>query len=126
MNDQTTFRFIEEGAGRFVLSGAFGFATARRILEASEAAFANCETVVVDLSGVTQADSAGLAVLLEWVTWAHHAQREIRFQAMPRSIRAIARISEVEGLLEPGEDFNSTMVIVRAPAKAPPAPSAQD
>ncbi len=118
MSATPAYRFVEDGPGRFTLSGVFGFATARAILEASEPAFAACETVVVDLAGVTQADSAGLAVLLEWVTWAHHAGREIRFQTMPRSIRAIARISEVEGLLEPGEDFNRTVVIVRAGAKA--------
>ena len=120
MSEDTLYRFVEEAPGRFVLSGVFGFATARRILEASEAAFADCESVVVDLAGVTQADSAGLAVLLEWVTWAHHAGREIRCQAMPRSIRAIARISEVVGLLEPGEDFNRTVVIVKANAKLAP------
>lgn len=120
MSATPTYRFVEDGPGRFTLSGVFGFATARAILEASEPAFAACETVVVDLAGVTHADSAGLAVLLEWVTWAHHAGREIRFQTMPRAIRAIARISEVEGLLEPGEDFNSTMVIVRAGAKTAP------
>lgn len=120
MNENPAFRFVEESPGRFTLAGVFGFGTARRILEQSEPAFAACETVVVDLAGVTQADSAGLAVLLEWVTWAHHSGREIRFQAMPKSIRAIARISEVVGLLEPGEDFNSTMVIVRAAPKATP------
>ena len=107
------YRFVEEVPGRFVLSGAFGYATARRILEEGSAAFESHESVVVDLSGVTQADSAGLAVLLEWVTWAHREGREIRFQQMPKAIRAIARISEVEGLLEPGEDFNRTVVIVR-------------
>ena len=120
MNEVTPYRFVEEAPGRFVLSGVFGFATARSILEASEAAFADRESVVVDLAGVTHADSAGLAVLLEWVTWAHHAGREIRFQAMPKSIRAIARISEVVGWLEPGEDFNRTVVIVKANAKQAP------
>jgi len=120
VSEAISYRFVEEAHGRFALSGVFGFATARRILEASEAAFADCESVVVDLAGVTQADSAGLAVLLEWVTWAHHAGREIRFQAMPRSIRAIAHISEVVGLLEPGEDFNRTVVIVKANAKLTP------
>ncbi|MFM7067340.1 MAG: lipid asymmetry maintenance protein MlaB [Gammaproteobacteria bacterium] len=113
----TGFRFVEEMPGRFVLSGEFGYATARRILEAGNAAFPAHESVVVDLSGVTQADSAGLAVLLEWVTWAHREGREIRFQQMPRAIRAIARISEVEGLLEPGEDFKRTVVIVRGQAR---------
>ena len=109
----TDYRFVEEVPGRYALSGAFGFATARRILAEGSAAFADHPSVVVDLAGVTQADSAGLAVLLEWVTWAHREGREIRFQQIPRAIRAIARISEVEGLLDPGEDFNRTVVIVR-------------
>mgnify|MGYP000222745918 CR=1 FL=1 len=38
----------------------------------------------------------------------------------PEKIRAIARISEVVGLLEPGEDFNRTVVIVKANAKLAP------
>ena len=115
--NEPAYRFVEEIPGRFVLTGVFGYATASRILEAGSVAFAPHESVVVDLAGVTQADSAGLAVLLEWVTWAHREGREIRFQQMPKAIRAIARISEVEGLLEPGEDFNRTVVIVRGQAR---------
>ena len=115
--DTKQYSFREDLPGRFLLAGAFGYDTARRILEASEAAFMLHPSVVVDLAGVTYADSAGLAVLLEWVTWAHHEGREIRFQAMPKAIRASARMTEVEGLLEPGEDFNRTVVIVRGQPK---------
>ena len=59
--------------------------------------------IEVDLSGVTATDSAGLALLLEWITWANHTVREIRFLEMPTKIDAIARTTEVEGLLRRGE-----------------------
>lgn len=111
--DPGTYGFTDAGDGRFVLTGSLGFFTARRILEASEAAFPKQPAVVVDLTGVTHADSAGLAVLLEWVTWAHHSGTEIRFQGVPKQVRAIAHISEVEGLLEPGETLDATVVVVR-------------
>ena len=52
----------------------------------------------MDLSGVRNADSAGLALLLEWITWANHTVREIRFTGMPEKLLAIAKTSEVENL----------------------------
>jgi phospholipid transport system transporter-binding protein len=57
----------------------------------------------VDLSGVTDSDSAGLALLLEWITWANHTVREIRFLSMPERVLAIARTTEVDQLLKRGE-----------------------
>ena len=57
----------------------------------------------VDLSGITHTDSAGLALLLEWITWANHTVREIRFEGMPEKIDAIAKTTEVDSLLKRGE-----------------------
>ena len=57
----------------------------------------------IDLSEVTDSDSAGLALLLEWVTWANHSVREIRFTGVPEKVLAIARTTEVEPLLARGE-----------------------
>ncbi len=56
-----------------------------------------------DLSGVEETDSAGLALLLEWITWANHTVREIRFTDMPEKINAIAKTTEVDHLLKHGE-----------------------
>jgi ABC-type transporter Mla MlaB component len=50
-----------------------------------------------------RSDSAGLALLLEWITWANHTVREIRFLSMPERVLAIARTTEVEQLLKRGE-----------------------
>ena len=54
--------------GKFALTGDMTFATAGRILRQSEAPFEEHTLIEVDLSGVTETDSAGLALLLEWIT----------------------------------------------------------
>lgn len=93
----------DRGDGKFALSGHMGFQTAGRILRESEAMFEHHTLLEVDLSGVTQTDSAGLALLLEWITWANHTVREIRFTGMPAKIDAIAKTTEVDHLLTRGE-----------------------
>jgi len=97
------FELQDLGEGRFALSGEITFETAERVLLASEEPFEQHTRIEVDLSGVTKADSAGLALLLEWITWANHTVREIRFLSMPERILAIARTTEVEQLLKRGE-----------------------
>ncbi len=97
------FSLEDRGDGNFCLSGEMTFETAERILQASEAPFEGHTRIEIDLSGVTQSDSAGLALLLEWVTWANHTVREIRFSGMPDRVMAIAKTTEVDGLLTRGE-----------------------
>lgn len=79
------------------------FDTAGQILRDSEELFEEHTRIEVDLSGITDTDSAGLALLLEWITWANHTVREIRFLEMPEKIDAIARTTEVDNLLRRGE-----------------------
>ena len=91
------------GEGRFALSGRMSFDTAGSILSKSEDLFEQHTLLNVDLSGITHTDSAGLALLLEWITWANHTVREIRFEGMPAKIDAIAKTTEVDSLLTRGE-----------------------
>ena len=91
----------EPATGRVVVIGELTFATARNarqlgvtVLEGSDA-----RNFVVDCKGVTRADSAGLAVLLDWLAWGRRKSRAVSFENLPTSLVAIARISEVDGLL---------------------------
>lgn len=97
------FTLKDLGDGHFTLSGEVSFDTAERILQASEEPFEEHTRLEIDLSGVTMSDSAGLALLLEWVTWANHTVREIRFSSMPDRVLAIAKTTEVDALLTRGE-----------------------
>lgn len=100
------FELEDLGEGRFALSGDMTFDTAERILQSSEQPFEQHTRIEVDLSGVRNSDSAGLALLLEWITWANHTVREIRYKALPERVVAIARTTEVEPLLTRGERWS--------------------
>lgn len=97
------FDLQDLGDGRFALFGDMNFATAETILQASEQPFENHTQLEIDLAGVKDADSAGLALLLEWITWANHTVREIRFKDIPKRVQAIAETTEVDALLRRGE-----------------------
>lgn len=90
------------GGGRFAVRSELTFKSATAILEQSKRLFAGFERISVDMSDVQEADSAGLALLLEWVSWARHFDREIVYENIPQQILAIAQISEVTDLLDAG------------------------
>ncbi len=88
------------GEGRFELHGEVSFQTAENILRSSEKLFAGQENIEVNLSAVEKTDSAGLALLLEWVSRAKRSSAEILFSNIPEKIQAIAVTAEIEELLE--------------------------
>lgn len=90
------------GEGRFRVTGNLGFETVKALLAAGRRQFAGPEQIEVDLSGITHSDSAGLALLIEWLKFAQSAGKSIRYTGMPEQLRALARISEVEELLPVG------------------------
>jgi phospholipid transport system transporter-binding protein len=54
---------------------------------------------VVDLGGVTEMDSALLVLLLTWLRNAQQRDRRLEFSNPPASLRTIARLYGVDGLL---------------------------
>ena len=106
----TEFEFKDEGEGRFCISGKFEFETVAAAYFQSMKMFSPHSQLELDLSGVTDADSAGLALLLEWVHWAKQSAREIRFKNIPDQIQTIANISEVDGILRAGERWTAPVV----------------
>ncbi|GAB3678934.1 STAS domain-containing protein [Salinisphaera aquimarina] len=71
------------------LSGELDAETVPRRLRESENWFERGEETVIDLSGVTRADSAGVALLLEWVRDAQTNQASLSFVNAPAQMRAI-------------------------------------
>ena len=88
--------------GRLEASGVLGYVTAGRALPAGLALIPRDSTCTIDLSRVTEADSAGLAVLVEWLATAKSRGTVIRYQGIPAQILAVARISDLESLLTDG------------------------
>ena len=87
--------------GHITVSSPLTFETARRVCEAGVACFVSdgSPTIVVDCAAVPNADSAGLAVLIEWRRWAHQQGRHLKFTNLPKQISAIAHLSEVSEVL---------------------------
>jgi phospholipid transport system transporter-binding protein len=84
---------------RLRASGELDFATAARALPAGLGQIGREGEQVVDLSGVTAGDSAGVAVLVEWISAAAAAGVALRYENVPMQMLAIARISDLEDLL---------------------------
>lgn len=94
-------RLAPAGPGKFALSGEIGLGSAARLLAEGDAAFAPLQAVEVDLAGVTRADSAGLALLIEWVLAARAAGRQLQYYNVPSAVTSLAGIGDVAELLGP-------------------------
>jgi len=93
------FELTQTADGAFELSGEMTFETAAQILKSSQRNFAQHAKTQVNLSQVNKADSAGLAVLLEWKAKARERNAAIQFIAVPESLLAIAKTTEVSDLI---------------------------
>ena len=94
------FKLTDLGGGKFALSGDVSFRTAESVLRASNGMFDHGGEVQVDLSQVSQTDSAGMALMLEWLSRANNAGGQLRFAGVPEKIKAIAVTAEIDDFLE--------------------------
>lgn len=95
----TGFRIAPAGNGRLAAGGELEFETAAAALEAGLSLIGSGQAWTIDLAGITAGDSAGLAVLVEWMSAARARGASVRYEAVPAQILAIARISDLEELL---------------------------
>ncbi|HVN43498.1 MAG TPA: STAS domain-containing protein [Steroidobacteraceae bacterium] len=93
------FQIEQTGPGRLEVRGALSFATAAEALREGIKLIGTAPECTVGLGGVAEADSAGLAVLIEWLASARVRGAQLRYEAIPGQILAVARISEVQRLL---------------------------
>jgi phospholipid transport system transporter-binding protein len=79
--------------------GALSFGTVTALLSEGSEAVAAGRAALIDLAGVTASDSAGLALLIEWLSIAKAAGRAVRYENVPAQLLQLARLSDAEGLL---------------------------
>ena len=87
------------GNVRFKVRGPLDAETVTDLLERSEEAFRGASSLEIDLGGVPEGDSAGLALLIEWIRLTRKQNQQIKYKNVPKQIAALARISQVEELL---------------------------
>jgi phospholipid transport system transporter-binding protein len=84
--------------GRCSVQGALTMNNVNGVLEESKRLFQG-PRVVVDLSGVTEVDSAALSLLLEWRRIAAAEKRSIEIANLPANLRTLADLYGVSELL---------------------------
>lgn len=100
MTDVTRLRSVEGEPDHYELEGELGFRTVVRLLMASRSLFNwGSAGLTVDLAAVSRADSAGMALLLEWMRQARVAGGVIHYRALPAQLQQIALASDLETLL---------------------------
>ena len=81
------------------LSGVLDFDTARRALESVVPMIESGAISSVDLAGVTRSNSAGLALMVEWLATARRAERPLAFGGVSEGLRQLAGVCQVEWVL---------------------------
>ncbi len=81
------------------VQGELNFDSVAELWETTEALFADTSLLRIDLSGVSRSNSAGVALLVQWLRQARRRQRELLFVDIPAQMRAIIRVVDLETLL---------------------------
>ncbi|OUR73460.1 sulfate transporter [Methylophaga sp. 41_12_T18] len=81
------------------VGGELSFATVSQVLEQTSRVFEPVTDLKIDLAAVSRSDSAGLALLIDWMRTAQAANKSIVFQNIPSQMLAIASASGLDELL---------------------------
>ena len=90
------------GAGQWRLTGVLDFDAVPGLADKGArliARMAPADSVEIDLAGVESANSAGLALLLEWLDLAGQRGVHLTYRHLPESLRRIAAFSNLHDLL---------------------------
>lgn len=79
--------------------GELDFASVAELWEATAALFAAEPILRVDLGGIQRADSAGVALLVEWLRQARQRRRDLAFINVPAQMRTIIQVADLETVL---------------------------
>lgn len=91
---------IQDEQGAWRVTGELSFASVPALERAAMSGLlTNPGPWHIDLGQVQRADSAGLAVLIEWVRLASERGIDVGFRNMPEQMRAMAHVSGLEAII---------------------------
>ena len=85
--------------GEFLVSGIMDFETIPDLLKQSQALFNTNGDITVDFRQVEHSNSAGLALIIEWIRLAQTKKLSFHLVNLPSQLQEIARISGIEEIL---------------------------
>lgn len=96
-----TDAMITDQDNELVVSGNLNFASVVDLWQKSLPMISAKKELVFNLSHVSSANSAALALLIEWIKYAKKNSKQIRFLHIPPQLLAIASVAEINR-----EDFS--------------------
>jgi len=96
----STTSIKETGDGQFAVEGELSKFTVPSVWRDANGMIQGAtQNLLIDLKDVTLTDSAGLALLLEWMTLARKKELQIHFRNLPAQLWEIAKVSDLEGII---------------------------
>lgn len=92
---------IRRDGDRYRVEGPVTMASVQALLAEGNALFAD-GAVTVDLSGVTEVDSAAVSLLLEWRRAAAADRRRIAYRGLPENLTSLINLYGVHELVAAG------------------------
>jgi phospholipid transport system transporter-binding protein len=102
VNNSPTFELTEPAPGHFLLSGELSFDSVGKALKLTAKMFLVPAKVTIDLGGIERADSAGLALMIEWMRRAREGGASLKFANIPEQLLAMARVAGVDQIITHG------------------------
>ncbi len=93
-------QIIQKPDGSFQLEGELSYSNVSNIYRKTANLFKKLnDDIQIDLSGVTHSDSAGIALLVEWLSEARDNNQVIQFINVPKQMLEMVRISSLDRVL---------------------------
>jgi phospholipid transport system transporter-binding protein len=96
---RATAQLADRGSGRCTLSGSLTLETASWLWRELQAGGLLGSAVEADLSGISESDSTGLALLVAWRANRLHAGGDLGFTGIPQRLQALAALTGAQGAL---------------------------
>lgn len=85
--------------GMFAVRGEMDFSSVESLWRQADEQFQGPAALQIDLGGVSRADSAGVALLVEWLCQAKERGQQLRFVNIPAQMTAIINVADLDELL---------------------------
>jgi phospholipid transport system transporter-binding protein len=92
----TKLSIINQGAGHFIIDGDLTFSTIDKQTLKSFDFLNTSKHITIDLGRVSCTDSAGLALMIEWIKYTRHHRTHIVFKNIPEQLLNLAKLSGLD------------------------------
>ncbi len=102
---------VHEGAGRYAVDGDLTFPAMDKKIVSSFGFLSTAKHITLDFGKVGNADSAGLALILEWIKHARTKRVQLRFINLPAQILNLAKLCGLDDMGYFAQDAASQLKI---------------